>query len=106
MAHEHFEGLLLRLLAAELWLMVSMAASREMLGKSYFALGVAEKTSLDHWVAGTIAANFFSITPQLLRFHPTPVAGFDQNLPAYPDYRERWTSSGSGEQAGSGFWGR
>ncbi len=80
MAHEHFQTSLLRLLAAEVWLMVSMNASRDMFGKSYFGLGVAEKAALDHWVAGTIAANFYAINPELLRLSQTPVSGFQPQL--------------------------
>ncbi len=80
MAHEQFDTLLLRLLAAEIWVMISMTASREMYGRSYFGLGVAEKSALDHWVAGTIAANFCGITPALLRFQHTPISGFNQQL--------------------------
>ncbi len=79
MSHEPFESSLLRLLAAEVWLMVSMSASREMFGKSYFSLGMAEKAALDHWVAGTIGANYYSITPELLRMQQ-PVPGFQPQL--------------------------
>ncbi len=80
MAHEQFETSLLRLLTAEVWLMVSMNASREMFGKSYFGLGVAEKAALDHWIAGSIAANFYAITPDLLRLQQAPVSGFQPQM--------------------------
>ncbi|MFB3815662.1 MAG: hypothetical protein ACE14L_16290 [Terriglobales bacterium] len=81
MAHENFESSLVRLLAAEMWLMVSMTASREMFGRSYFGLGVAEKAALDHMVAASIASNYCNLTPEFLRIQPNQVAGFQPQLP-------------------------
>lgn len=78
MAHDNFQTALLRLLAAEMWTLISMNAAREMFGKSYFALGVAEKSALDHMIASNIASNFGGISPEFLRSpQPQPlVAGF------------------------------
>ena len=76
MAHDNFQTALLRLLTAEMWLMLSLTASREMFGKSYFGLGVAEKATLDHMVAASIAGNYLSITPDLLRVQAPGVPGF------------------------------
>jgi hypothetical protein len=82
MAQESFETSLTRLLAAQMWLMVSMTASREMFGRSYFGLGLAEKAALDHMVAASIASNYCNLTPDFLRFQPSQVSGFQPALRA------------------------
>jgi hypothetical protein len=72
-----FETNLLKLIAGELYFISCMDASREMLGKNYFSLGVAEKASIDQVVLGAIGSNFQSITPELLKGQQAgPVAGF------------------------------
>jgi hypothetical protein len=67
------------MVAAELYFLAAMTASREMYGKSYFSLGVAEKSTLDNAVWQTVHSNFQNITPDLLKiqtdqkpvgFHP------------------------------------
>jgi hypothetical protein len=80
MAHENFDTSLMRLLAAQMWLMISMTASRETFGRSYFGLGVAEKAALDHMVAASIASNYCNLTPEFLRFQSTSVTGFQPQL--------------------------
>jgi hypothetical protein len=67
MADEKFETNLLKMLAAELYFLAAMTASREMYGKSYFSLGVAEKTTLDGVVWQNVSANLQGITPDLIK---------------------------------------
>ncbi|HEY4776873.1 MAG TPA: hypothetical protein VIH56_04370 [Candidatus Acidoferrales bacterium] len=62
-----FETNLLKMLAAELYFLSAMTASREMYGKSYFSLGVAEKTTLDGVVWQNVSANLQAITPDLIK---------------------------------------
>jgi hypothetical protein len=57
MAEEKFSDNLMRVIAAELHLLIGMTAAREMFGKSYFSLGLSEKTAVDQTVFGMIAAN-------------------------------------------------
>jgi hypothetical protein len=64
MADKDFESNLLRLVAAETFFLCSLNAAREMYGKSYFSLGVAEKQSLDQQVLSQIGGNFQSLTPE------------------------------------------
>jgi hypothetical protein len=66
MAEEKFSDNLMRVIAAELHLLIGMTAAREMFGKSYFSLGLSEKTAVDQTVFGMIAANFQAITPAFL----------------------------------------
>jgi hypothetical protein len=60
---EQFSQNLLRLLCAENFFLASMNAAREMYGKSYFSLGVAEKQALDQIVLNSIGGNYQSLTP-------------------------------------------
>lgn len=71
--NEHATNVL-RLLCAETYFLCGMIASREMYGKSYFSLGVGEKTAVDNAVSSTVFANLASITPAL--FGSQPQAGF------------------------------
>jgi hypothetical protein len=72
-----FETNLLKMIAAEMHFLVTMTAAREMYGKSYFALGVAEKGSLEQMAILTVGAMFQGITPEFLKGQTTqPVAGF------------------------------
>lgn len=61
---DQFNQNLLRLICAENFFLASMHASREMYGKSYFSLGVAEKQTVDQMVLSSIAGNFQLLTPQ------------------------------------------
>jgi hypothetical protein len=61
-----FNTNLMRFLAGQLHLLLSMTAAREMFAKSYFALGVAEKAAVDQMVTGSVAGNFQQLTPALL----------------------------------------
>jgi len=70
MTDETFENNLLRFISAELFFLISMQASREMYGKSYFSLGVVEKANVDQMVASTVGGNFSGLTPEKLRTSP------------------------------------
>lgn len=61
-----FEANLLRMIAAELWLSNRLQVARELLGKSYLSLSVAEKGTVDQLVFGTLAADYQTITPEWL----------------------------------------
>lgn len=74
MAEEKFETNLMRMIAAELYFSLAMQASRELYGKNYFSLGVAEKALVDQLVRSSVAANYQAITPELLTGQTTPQA--------------------------------
>ena len=76
---QDFDSKVLKFIASELYFLAAMTASREMYGKGYFSLGVAEKSTLDNAVWQTVHSNFQNITPDLLKtqtdqkpvgFHP------------------------------------
>jgi hypothetical protein len=67
MAETEFETNLLRLIAAQIYFSLAMTAAREMFGRSYFSLGLPEKQAVDQALLGALAANYQSITPELLR---------------------------------------
>ena len=67
-AEEKFETNLLRLIASQLYFSIAMQAAREMHGKSYFSLGVAEKASIDQMVNQQVAANLQVLTPDFVMF--------------------------------------
>src|SRR6516165_2713436 len=66
MAEENFNTNLMRMIAGQLHCLAGMTAAREMFGKSYFSLGVAEKIAVDNALNGIVAANFQAITPAFL----------------------------------------
>jgi hypothetical protein len=72
MADENFGDNLLRMVAAELHFSNCVAAAREMFGKSYFALGGAEKIAIDQAVFGHFAGNYQAITPDALVAQKAP----------------------------------
>jgi hypothetical protein len=51
---ETFDTNLLRLIAAELYFLLGMQTARELLGKSYFALGANEKVVVDQAVLAQV----------------------------------------------------
>lgn len=61
-----FQVNLLRMIAASVYFQSALLASRELFGKSYFALGPAEKAAVDQAVLGSVGANFQAVTPELL----------------------------------------
>ncbi len=74
---QSYETKLLRLVAAETFFLCSMTASREMFGKSYFALGVAERQTVDQSVLNQIGGNFQALTLAWFGEQPeAPKAGF------------------------------
>lgn len=64
---EDFQTILLRLCVASLFSLVSIEVAREMFGKSYFALGLAEKTAVDQSAIGLIGSNFQTLTEESLK---------------------------------------
>jgi hypothetical protein len=72
MAEEEFTNNLLRAVAAELRFLNGMTAAREMFGKSYFSLGIGEKTVVDQAVLGMVAANYQSLTAESLAAQTAP----------------------------------
>jgi hypothetical protein len=66
MAEEDFNTNLMRMIAGQLHCLLAMTAAREMFGKSYFSLGLAEKGAVDQTVNGIAAGNFQAITPAFL----------------------------------------
>lgn len=74
---EDFLTNIARMIGATLYFSASLQAAREMYGKSYFALGVQEKASLDQVVFSSIAANYQAVTPEnLAKQVPAQPAGF------------------------------
>ena len=66
MADENFRDNLLRAVAAELHLLNRVTAAREMFSKSYFSLGMVEKTTVDQTVMSMVAGTYQSFTPEAL----------------------------------------
>ena len=82
MADHNFRDNLLRMIAAELHFQSALHASREMFGRSYFSLGLAEKTAVDQAIFGSIAGNYQAITPDLLAAQQErPPMGFPVHTP-------------------------
>ena len=64
--NEQYVEDLLRFVAATLWGIYTLQASREIFGKEYTQLGVAEKGVLDSPVPGQIRSNMLMLTPDIL----------------------------------------
>lgn len=64
---EKFETNLTKMIAASLYFLCGMQASREMFGKSYFSLSATEKAAVDQVVLGAVGGNYRVITPELLK---------------------------------------
>ena len=79
---EKFELNLLKMVAAELYFSLGMQAAREMYGKSYFSLGVAEKVAVDQMVNQSVTANFQGLNPDLPMFQTVQKPVGFQNQPA------------------------
>jgi hypothetical protein len=72
-----FDSKVLKLVASELYFLTALTASREMYGKSYFSLGVAEKQAVDSAILSQISGNFHAITPEWFGDQPeAPKVGF------------------------------
>jgi hypothetical protein len=80
MPEDSFEINLLRTIAAEVYFLIGMNVSREMFGKSYFALGLGEKQVVDQAALAAVAANYQALTPEFLKGQTTqPKVGFYQS---------------------------
>jgi hypothetical protein len=64
---ELFTDNLLRMIGAVLYQILLHQTAREMFGKSYPSLGVAEKLSLEQTVFQLVALSYQAITPESLR---------------------------------------
>ncbi len=73
--NEQYVEDLLRFVAATLWGIYTLQASREIFGKEYTQLGVAEKRVLDSPVPGQIGSNMLMLTPDILEKSLRPAAG-------------------------------
>jgi hypothetical protein len=71
MAEETFSDNLLRAVVAQLHLLNGMTFAREMFSKSYFALGAAEKATVDQTMINMLAGNYQSRTPETLASQKT-----------------------------------
>jgi hypothetical protein len=76
MHDDKFETNLAKLMTATLYTLVSMNAARDLLGKSYFSLGVNEKAVVDQAVLGLVGANFQQLTPETLQAQALRSVGF------------------------------
>lgn len=61
-----FETNLLRMVCAQLFFSIALSASRELYGKSYFSLGVAEKMTIDQMIWQQVSTNYQNLTPKVL----------------------------------------
>jgi hypothetical protein len=80
MAEEKFSDNLMRVIAAELHFLNGLTAAREMFGKSYFSLGLSEKTAVDQAVLGMVAGNYQNLTPESLSQTTQQPAGFRAHI--------------------------
>jgi len=86
MADETFAVNLMRAIVAELHALNLQNASREMLGRSYFSLGIGDKTAVDQVVLALVSGNYIAVTPEWLA-GPQPSqqpAGFGIPTPKPP----------------------
>lgn len=67
---------LLRSILANLYLQTAMQVSREMFQKSYFALGMAEKSAVDAATFQNVAGNYNALTPDFYGQPDRQPAGF------------------------------
>jgi hypothetical protein len=86
MADETFAANLMRAVVAELHVLNLQNASREMLGRSYFSLGIGDKMAVDQVVLALVAGNYSGVTAEWLA-GPQPSqqpAGFGIPAPTPP----------------------
>ena len=79
-----FETQLTRFVAAELLFLLGMHAARDLFGKGYFALGIAEKAAVDQTVQLHVWANYTGLTPDILKAPRAPQPAGFQTHPAGP----------------------
>jgi hypothetical protein len=66
MADETFAVNLMRAIVAELHVLNLQTCSREMLGRSYFSLGIGDKMAVDQVVLALVGGNYSGVTPEWL----------------------------------------
>ena len=66
MDKEEFVTNIMRMMVAEAHFQSCLLAAREMFGRGYFSLGVAEKIAVDQAVIGFVGGNYQTLTPELL----------------------------------------
>jgi len=71
-----FDTNLFRLTAAAASTLVTLAVARELFGKSYFALGIAERAIVDRNAFEIVAAQYQSMTPERFGGTPSGTMGF------------------------------
>jgi hypothetical protein len=76
MADETFSENLLRAAVAGICALNGQMAAREMFGKSYFALGLAEKAAVDQAVINLVGGNYQVLTREWLAGQPNNPVGF------------------------------
>ena len=81
---ENYATNILRAILANLHFQTAMTVSRELFGKSYFALGVAEKATVDQVALSHVGGNYNSLTPEFFAQPERQPAGFGTAHPAAP----------------------
>jgi len=66
MAENTFSENLLRALVGETHFLNCQFAAREMFGRGYFSLGMAEKAAVDQAVLGAVGGNYTGVTKEWL----------------------------------------
>lgn len=89
MPEEDFQSNLLKMIAASAYSGFCLAASRELFGKSYYALGLVEKEACDRTALGQVLTNYREITPALLSNAPQQEAQKQRNLPGFAPAPEK-----------------
>lgn len=85
-----FDSNIGRFTSASAYSLVLLTVAREMFGKSYFALGVQERSIVDTNVFQMVSANYQAITPQSLASQPAPApAGFQPPAVSKPDPQKK-----------------
>ncbi len=105
MTDETYSDNLLRLLTAQVTLLVGMTAAQQMFGRGYFALSQTEKAAVDQTVLGMVLGNYQALTPEFLAGpKPPQQAGFwipsrrthEGNIIVFSPLKGRsWLQSGS-----------
>jgi hypothetical protein len=81
MADNTFSENLLRLLTAQITLLIGMTAAQQMFGRGYFSLSVTERAAVDQAVLGLVLGNYQALTPEFLA-GPTPPQQAGFGIPA------------------------
>lgn len=79
-----YEANLLRVTAAAAHAQLAMTIAREMFGKSFFALGVQERSIVDGHVVPMLGYYYQMLTPEGLQQQTRPPVGFQSTAPATP----------------------